>query len=311
MADPITGAAPTTRSGAALATFIFVLAALLALAGCGGRESSGDEELPPPNPLIYEIANANGEVEGWLLGTIHALPDGANWRTEPINQAIAKADYAILEVAALDDSAAISALFARLATTPGVDPLPERVAPDLRETLATMMRRSNQTPEAFAASEDWAAAILLAQVDAPGRPSNGVDRAILREFKSRGVQGFETAEEQLRIFDRLAPEDQRVLLEETVREWAEARAEPGRLMRAYVAGDEAALEARTETGIMTDPELREALLVGRNQSWMAELEQYLRAEPRPLVAVGAAHIVGPDGLPAMLKARGYSVRRLR
>ena len=93
-----------------------------------------------------------------------------------------------------------------------------------------------------------------------------------------------------------------------IREWVEAQEQPGRLLRAWLAGDEATLIEATTSGIMADPELREALLVGRNENWIGPLVDTLEAPGRPLVAVGTAHLVGPDGLGAMLEARGYSVR---
>ena len=40
-------------------------------------------------------------------------------------------------------------------------------------------------------------------------------------------------------------------------------------------------------------------------------EILLKQTPRPLVGVGAAHLVGPDGLAALLEQRGYTVRRLQ
>jgi uncharacterized protein YbaP (TraB family) len=36
----------------------------------------------------------------------------------------------------------------------------------------------------------------------------------------------------------------------------------------------------------------------------------LKDAARPLVAVGTAHLVGPEGLAASLRARGYRVTRI-
>jgi uncharacterized protein YbaP (TraB family) len=293
----------------ALASLLSGLSFLL-VAACSESPDETAETFPPPSPLLYEIANASGEVQGWLFGTIHALPDGAEWRTPAIERVTQDADILLVEVADLENTSEISGIFARLSNTRGLGPLKNRVSLELRGDVSEMIDRSNIDPASFSSTEDWAAAIMLAQVDAPGRPSNGVDRAVIRDFASRPVYGFETAEAQLRIFDTLPPQDQRDLLEGTVREWAEAKNKRGRLVRSWITGDIAALEEATTSGIMADAELRNALLVDRNERWLPVLLDVLESDDRPLVAVGTAHIVGPDGLQAMLTDQGYAVRRL-
>jgi uncharacterized protein YbaP (TraB family) len=118
-------------------------------------------------------------------------------------------------------------------------------------------------------------------------------------------------QQQLGIFDALAEEDQRALLEGTVEEWEASKEDRGHLTLAWLSGDDAALEAATTTGIMADPELRAALLVDRNTKWMRNVLVHLGDRELPLFAVGAAHLIGPDGLPAMLEERGYTVTRVR
>ncbi|AWW74708.1 TraB/GumN family protein [Erythrobacter sp. KY5] len=286
----------------------FALGFALSLTACAESEEAA--KYPSADPLVYEIANADGEVEGWMLGTIHALPDGVEWRTQTIDRLVANADYLWVEVAELDNQAEIALTFGELAGTRGLGPLSDRVAEDVREPLGTMIARSDFPAGDFADTESWAAAIMLSRVDAQGNPRNGVDRALIRDFAQREVRGFETTKGQLGVFDRLPEKDQRDLLEGTVREWVASREEPGKLMRAWISGDIAVLEEATTTGIMADPELREAILVGRNEDWIEPLEQSLKELDRPLVAVGTAHLIGPDGLAAMLEARGYTVTRL-
>lgn len=298
------------QSGQAVLAFILVLM-LLAIAACSEAQKTDEAEpYPPPNPLFYELANADGEVEGWLLGTIHALPEGVSWRTAQIDRVVDEADVLAVEVAGLGQNDAVRQVFIELSQSPDLPPIEDRVAPALRPDLDLMIARLNTSRAILRSSEDWAAAIMLAQVDAPGDPEYGVDRALMAQFSDREVIGFETARTQLGIFDQLAPQDQRELLEGTVEDWASSRTHPERLLRAWLSGDEKTLEAATTEGIMADPELRDALLVDRNANWMAQLGPMLKDAPKPLIAVGTAHLVGPDGLVTMLEAQGYTVRRL-
>jgi uncharacterized protein YbaP (TraB family) len=284
-------------------------ALLIALAGCSaapGEEAAG----PPPSPLLYEIASADGAVEGWMLGTIHALPDGTAWRTEAIDRVASSADLLVVEIAALDDSAALSRVFAELGTTPGLPSLERRLPAAQRPRLAALLARGGMAAGDFTRTESWAAALMLARIDAEGDPANGVDRALIREFPRGKVRELEGVRAQLSVFDRLPEADQRNLLAAVVTEAEAAPARAAQLRKAWLAGDEAALVAATHAGIMADPGLREALLVARNRRWDAVIAALLEAPARPLVAVGSAHLVGPEGLAALLAARGYRIRRL-
>jgi uncharacterized protein YbaP (TraB family) len=51
------------------------------------------------------------------------------------------------------------------------------------------------------------------------------------------------------------------------------------------------------------------LLDGRNPG-LADAIERLHADGSVFAAVGALHIVGPQGLPALLKARGFAVTRM-
>ncbi|PLK23558.1 TraB/GumN family protein [Porphyrobacter sp. TH134] len=281
----------------------------LALGGCsdtGGEAAAG----PPPDPLFYEIANADGTVEGWMLGTIHALPDGARWRTAEIGRVIDTADFLVVEIGELNGRGEGPSIYANLAQSPGLPPLDTRLPPELRPQLAALLERGGLEPDDFSTEESWAAAIALARIDATGDPANGADRALIADFADRPVRELEGLRGQLLIFDRLPESAQRSMLAAVVRESERGRRDPARLQRAWLAGDAATIEASTREGFLADPILREALLVGRNRRWTAALVPVLQQPARPLIAVGAAHLVGPDGLAAMLAAEGFTVRRL-
>ncbi len=279
------------------------LLAALALAACTKPE--------PAKPALWQVAGPNGQ-QAWLFGTIHALPEPVEWRTAKIADALAASDRLILEVAAIGDGAEIGKTFARLGQSPGLAPLPMRLAPEDRAELQSDMTEAGLAPGALDGLETWAAALALQQAVAAREgidSSNGIDRALVRAW-TKPIEEFEGAVTQLSIFDRLAEDDQRALLLAVLR-GGDAAQEAAYLAKAWAQGDMALIGKAVEGDFLADPELREALLVGRNRAWMEKLEASLGKGARPFVAVGAAHLAGAEGLPALLAARGYKVTRVQ
>ena len=60
------------------------------------------------------------------------------------------------------------------------------------------------------------------------------------------------------------------------------------------------------SSIKDAPEVYQSLLVDRNRRWVPKIEACVQTR-RCFVVVGAAHLVGPDGLVALLTQRGYTV----
>lgn len=314
--------APSTRLtgkaehplGLALAAAVLILALLLG-ACSGGSDSAkgkrgGGGNAAPPSPLFYEIARDDGAARGWLLGTIHALPAGTRWRTKALAAATADADSLIVEVATLGNGSASAEVFRDLAVTPGLPPLAERVPAAYRVQITRLADQAGLGLAQQQRTESWAAALMLARLNGAGDPANGVDRALLADFAQRPVRELEGARGQLGLFDQLPEPDQRRLLLAVVNASTQGKSEAEALRAAWLSGDLAALEAASRRGMMADPALREALLVGRNQRWLAQIEAELEAPGRPLIAVGAAHLVGAESLVALLEARGWRLTRL-
>lgn len=284
----------------------FALALLLALAGC--KQAS-----PPPEarPALWEVTGANGE-RAWLFGTIHALPQRVEWRSPGLDAALAASDELVLEIAGIDNQAGLEAEFARRAASPGLPPLVERVWPGQRDQFAALLASKNIDPAPYQRLETWATALALAQaLKGANDPAFGIDKEILAAAKGKPVGELEGVSAQLAVFDTLPEADQRDLLSATVAEAIAPDEELGRLADAWARGDMALLETETRTGLLADPELRAALLVNRNQAWAGKIAARLERGGKPFVAVGAAHLAGPDGLPALLAARGLTVRRIQ
>lgn len=290
--------------------WVLGLLAPLMLGAC--EQAATAPDLPPPDPALWEVTLADGTPAGWLFGTIHSLPEGATWRTPAIDRAIVGADVLVVEVEDLDNSGKLGATFTRLSHTPeGLPPLTQRVPGPLRERLRALLARGGYREADFKATETWAAALTLAQLADDSIGENGVDRALVRDFRARRVEELEGIEGQFRIFDALPEADQRDLLGAVVEEDTMTAGDTAKLAKLWLAGNMDAIAREGDEGMLADPELREALLTRRNRDWAKHIAALLRTGKRPLVAVGAAHLAPPEGLPELLAAEGYRVRRVR
>jgi uncharacterized protein YbaP (TraB family) len=126
------------------------------------------------------------------------------------------------------------------------------------------------------------------------------------------VTPLETIDEQLDLFDRLGPAPAQAFLTEALDDLDAGHAQLARLLDAYASGDEARIAAVVEEEFKSPAvrALADPLLYHRNHIMAARVEPWLR-KGGAFVAVGAAHLVGPRSVIALLRARGFKITRMR
>ncbi len=296
---------PRTRHGTRSWPWLALVA--LALAAC-------DPTPLPSHPALWRIDGPHGQ-RGWLFGTIHLLPRPVDWRTGPVGAALDQSDQLVVEIAALNDDSAGARVFAGLAHGGPQPPLATKIAPALGAKLVRLLQRGGLQPAQFVRVKTWAAALMLAQVaeasgDHAAQAKWGVDRSLLRDNPGKPVAELEGMARQLGLFDSLPEPAQRALLAAVVADADYAGGDAAKLAEEWRNGDIVAIARETHQGMMADPELRQVLYVQRNHDWARAIADELAAGNHPFVAVGAAHMAGADGLPAMLATRGFTVTRV-
>jgi uncharacterized protein YbaP (TraB family) len=140
----------------------------------------------------------------------------------------------------------------------------------------------------------------------------GLDKHFFDIAKAEGkrVQGLETLAFQISQFDEMSMELQDHLLAETLKELETTKTSVTRMADAWRAGDAQAIEKLVLQDLKSEPEMYERLLVARNRTWLPKIEALFSRPKATFVVVGAAHLVGADGLLQMLKAKGYTVEQL-
>lgn len=257
---------------------------------------------------------APGEV--LLIGSVHLLRQEHLPLPAVIEAAYAGADRLVLEVDPAEfEPAASAAALERV----GIDDAGHRGRDLFSESswreIEALARQAGIDSATLAGFEPWFAAISLytgTLVAAGYDPALGIDQQLgLRALRDgRPTRGLETLEQQLGIFKTLAPEVQRDLLRKTLQELGAVAAETDDLVAAWRNTDLDALALTLEEDFRGYPALRARLVEDRNAAWTPQVAALLDQEGTSLVVVGALHLVGPAGLPAQLRERGFLVTPL-
>jgi len=171
-----------------------------------------------------------------------------------------------------------------------------------------------QQIEVFHRMKPWmvATAVMALELQKLGFESAyGVDRHFFEKAKTAGknIQGLETVEFQLNLFDQLSPSIQEQFLLQTLEDLKNLGTQVSDMVKAWKQGDAQQLETLL-AGMGEYPELNQALVSDRNQAWLPHMEQALWEKEPVFIVVGVLHLLGKEGLVEALKEKGYRVQQL-
>jgi uncharacterized protein YbaP (TraB family) len=285
------------RLGAAVVV-LFVLAS--PLAGQTGKSS------------LWKVEAESGAV-AYLLGSLHVLTPEWYPLNATINKAFAESAVLVEEIdldEANDPALMMSALMKAMLSDGRT--LDQVIAPEVYAEVKKRAEQAGLPMMAVTRMKPWLVAITLMAptLQAAGfKPELGVDRHFFDRAVASGMkrQALETLSYQLDRFDQLSPKLQEDLLKSTMAELDTAVKGVNEMAQAWAFGNVAAIETMTLTALKESPELYARMLVERNHNWVPQIETCLKSNAACFIVVGAAHLVGPDGLPTLLAKRGYKV----
>ncbi len=143
-------------------------------------------------------------------------------------------------------------------------------------------------------------------------PNLGLDKHFydLAQQSGKPVQGLETVEYQLSRFDEMTMAQQDRFLADTLKELDTEKASVTQLADAWKAGNAPMVEQIVLKDLKSDRVIYQRMLVERNRNWLPKIDALFARTGHAFVVVGAAHLVGPDGLLEMLKAKGYTIEQM-
>jgi uncharacterized protein YbaP (TraB family) len=294
-----------------LKTIAFAFLSLLALAGgtCAGETVYAKM---PAHPALWTVHGAKGTA--YLFGSIHILPANVDWHTKEIDAALAKSDVMVFELAFGDKlQQDIQAYVKSRGTLPEGQHLRDMLSPEAKSEFDVEIASLSLSPAAFDRMRPWLASLMFEIAEMQKKhyaSASGVEMSLKDDVASKHpVMGLETLDQQLAL---LVPSDPKVELEgfesSLKTSASEGGDDLGPMLDAWMHGKTERLDTLMNKAFEGYPAARKALLDDRNRAWADKLAGMVNSDAKScFVTVGAAHLVGRDGVPNLLRRKGLRV----
>jgi len=127
--------------------------------------------------------------------------------------------------------------------------------------------------------------------------------------QQKSVEGLETVQQQMEVFDEIPYAEQAKMLAEYILEPEKFKKETDDILLQYKAGDLAAIQESLNDTSQSYSSYMEGMLLQRNRNWIPIIVKQATEAP-VFFAVGAGHLAGEQGVISLLRKQGYTVSPL-
>jgi uncharacterized protein YbaP (TraB family) len=290
---------------------------LAGLAAASQLAAQNPTAAPPPaavkRALFWKVSSR--ENTAYLLGSVHLGSKDMYPLPKEVEDAFEKSTALIVEVDINHvDQAKLQGIVMESGMYAGDDTLWNHIGKENRARLEEFCDKFGFPSAAMAKMKPWVATTLVATLPMMKKGMEtglGIDKYFLDKAdktKKRVVE-LETAEWQLKLLSGITDEMLDKYLESTVGQ--DPLVEARKLQDAWMSGDPARVDKMVRESMAKGPEeLNKALLTDRNPHMAEAAEQFLKGKDQAFMVVGAAHMVGKDGIVELLRQRGYKVEQV-
>lgn len=268
----------------------------------------------PARHFIWYISK--GRAGMYLVGSIHTLNPDDYPLPEVMESAFQHSRALVEEInLTLTDPASVQRQALRLGAYPPGKSLRTELPAKMYQQVAAGAQALGIDMQRLDRLQPWLGSIAILDMQlkqADFDPGLGVDHHFANEAQMSGkrVIGLETTRYQLGLLARLPVKAQQGMLLQSLEQAENFQIEVHTLITAWENGDTAGLEKIVQKDFNHAPLAYRRLITDRNRAWFPRLRRLVQRGRPYFVVVGAAHLVGPEGLLARFKAAGYKIQQL-
>ncbi|NMW31361.1 TraB/GumN family protein [Altererythrobacter sp. RZ02] len=270
------------------------------------------EDAKPAGPALWKVADEDTTI--YLFGTVHLLPEGIDWYTPKVANALAASDKLVTEIHMEKGSEAAAGqyMMGEGSFTDGRK-VRDLLNEEQKAAYEAALGKLGVPAPAFDGFEPWFVAMNMSIIPLLQKgysPDAGVESALEEKAGDMARGELETVAFQTSVFDGLPMNVQVNYMMEVATNIDDVVPMLDKMVDEWAEGDADALAELMNEGL-SDPVLAEALLYNRNANWTDWIDNRMDTPGTVFIAVGAGHLAGEKSVQDMLEDRDIEVTRVQ
>lgn len=284
--------------------------------GASVDERVADARKRNDGPAIWKITDVDSTL--YLFGTVHLLPDEADWQRNDMRAAFDEVGTVYFET---PDDAKANLEATMLQQQYGLYESGERLTDHLDNSalnaLTAAVHNVNLRPETIISFKPWLAAdiLSLAGAEAAGYKAENSADSVLRTRAEGDGKVIKYLDDMRTYIEAVALQPDYIqieALEGTIRDFDSIGTDIKTVNDAWIVGNTEMLDVKLIRAVQEkSPDMYKVLFSDRNAKWAKTLDTFMMGDSNAMAVVGIGHLLGDDGLPIQFRELGYDVERVR
>jgi len=258
--------------------------------------------------LLWEISGQGMKSPSYLYGTIHIISEKDFVLTEATKSCISKSEQMVMELD-MDDPMTMMGMMTKMMMKDGQS-LKSLLNEDDYEIVSDFFSDSLEMNLMLFEKMKPFMALSAIYPNMLGDKTASYEMEFMKLAKkaSMEIEGLESVEDQLGIFDKIPYEEQAQMMVEFIKGYSDEKGKIQEMIDLYVDQDLKGLYEFTAQS----PEMegyQDLMLDNRNENWIPKMKEMMEKKVS-FFAVGAGHLWGEKGIINLLKKEGYQLRVL-